>query len=280
MLLEPLCTLERNHVRRNIPIFSQRNNWIYVLTWIVEGVLYICAMKYFGGLKLASQKKIILHFHKSLFTVLLQSHQSYILKKTDNLDKPGSAACQFTRSLPFPVDVLLLFNCATIFSWHHCLFLVFTTVIIDITCLLVIYVDEVVSLVVYVDSDANVTHSSKGHQCCFKTLFSSVFAQVSLSLYTMMTLLLPDEGYYAGANLGWLDVRSLRHVAFLPPNLCTTYIHLILAVFMLCFCRCKSNQVCTFCQKYFTWFWCLVHQSSSMLFESSANLIIWNLLED
>ena len=80
--------------------------------------------------------------------------------------------------------------------------MVFTSVIIDITCLLVIYVDEVVSLVVYVDSDANVTHSSTGHQCCFKTLFSSVFAQVSLSLYTMMTLLLPDEGYYAGANLG------------------------------------------------------------------------------
>ena len=79
--------------------------------------------------------------------------------------------------------------------------MVFTTVIIDITCLLVIYVDEVLSLV-YVDSDANVTHSSTGHQGCFKTLFSSVFAQVTLSLYTMMTLLLPDEGYYAGANLG------------------------------------------------------------------------------
>ena len=215
----------------------------------------------FGGLKLASRKKIILHFHKSLFTVLLHtSHQSYILKKTVNLDNPGSAACQSTRSLPFPIDVLLLFNCAPIFDWHHCLFLVFTTVIIDITCLLVSYVYEVVALVVYVDrSDANVTHSSTGHQCCFKTLFSSVFAQVSLSLYTMMTLLLPDEGYYAGANLGWLDVRSLRHVAFLPPNLCTTYIHLILAVFILCFCRCKSNQACTFCQKYFTWFWCLVH---------------------
>ena len=149
----------------------------------MEGVLYICAMKDFGGLKLASQKKIIFHFHKSLFTVVPQSHKSHILKKTDNLYKPGSAACQSTRSLPFPVDVLLLFNCSTIFSCHHCFFLVFTTVIIDITCLLVICVDEVVSLVVYVDSDANVTHSSTGHQCCFKTMFSSVFAQVSLSLH-------------------------------------------------------------------------------------------------
>ena len=115
--------------------------------------------------------------------IVLQSHNLHILKKTDNLDKPGSAACQSTRSLPFPVDVLLLFNCAPIFGWHHCLFMVFTTIIIDITCLLVIYVDEVVSLVVYVDSDANVTHSSTGHQCCFKTLFSTVFAQVSLSLH-------------------------------------------------------------------------------------------------
>ena len=141
-------------------------------------------MMHFCGLKLASQKKMIFPFRKLLFTVVPQSHKSHILKKTDNLDKPGSAACQSTRSLPFPIDVLLLFNCATIFSCHHCLFLVFTTVIIDITCLLVICVDEVVSLVVYVDrSGAYVTHSSTGHQCFFKTMFSSVFAQVSLSLH-------------------------------------------------------------------------------------------------
>ena len=91
---------------------------------------------------------------------------------------------------------------------------------------------------------------------------SHLFLPKSPSLYTMMTLLLPDEGYYAGANLGWLDVRSLRHVAFLPPYLCTTCIHLILAVLRLCFCRGKSLikcVLCTFCQKYFTWFWWLVH---------------------